>query len=309
MAVIVMNSAQAGILFGNVSGVYLANYKNGVAMIQLVETSGNHITGSYMLVAINTADDVITNNSGVTGAIDGSNISLTITNSSKSISAVITGDNIQVIGLDDNQTVFQKMDINEFEKRVAIIKANSRSNLVRKSEEAAKNKFVNDVDNLNNSMSKLITGSENLVQRLSKSENQLHDTTRKMEEFLERVRQFAGNQSMNAGSSQMQIVSSMMQSQSTTMRLQWDFNSLHTRFRNDQQTTFNSTDKMEPACEKSKEISVCDNFLKTLPIYREKYAIAKKSIDSWEAVYKTEKSNQDRIFKQAQDIQNARYRK
>jgi hypothetical protein len=309
MAVIVMNSAQAGMLFGNVSGVYVANYINGVAMIQLVETSGNHLTGSYMLVAINTADEVITNNSGVTGAVGGSNISLTLTNSSKSISAVVTGDNIRVIGLDDNPTVFQKSDINEFEKKVAIIKATSQSNLVRKSEEAAKNKFVSDIDSLNNSMTELITVSENLVQQLGKTEKRLQDITKKMDAFLEKERQLSGNPNMNAGSAQMQLVSSIKEGQSITRSLQWDFFTLQTRFRSNQQTTYNRADEMEPACKKSKEISACDKFLQILPVYRGKYAILKKCIDSWETVYKIEESNQDRIFKQAEDVQNARYKK
>lgn len=287
----------------SVSGIYVASYKNGVAMIQLVETPDHHLTGNHMLVFVNTVDEVVTNSSDIVGAVDGSNISLGFSHGAKSITAVASGNNLRVIGLDNNPTVFQKSDIDVFEKKVAIIKATSQSALARKAEEAKKSKFISDIDELNGSMVKLITVTDKIVQELNETENHLQNITKKMATALEDERRLAGNQSTNAASTRMQLVSSIMQGRSVTQRLHWDFDALQAQFRNKQQPTYSRATELETACQKSDGISVCNKFLQTLPLYREKYAITEKHFDAWMAVYQKEKSSQDRIFEHAQAIQ------
>jgi len=302
----VVDPVQAG-LFSNISGVYVASYKNGVAMIHLVETPDHHLTGNHMLVVIDEKGEVLRNNSAVTGAVDGSNISLNFPHGTKSFTAVLAGDTLRVIGLDESPTVFQKSDLDEFEKKATMINATSQSLLLRKSEEEKKNKFVSDVGNLNSSMDNFVKASDDITQKLSETEERLQKITTKMASLLEKERQLADNK--NAGSAQMELVSSIMEGRSVTQSLQWDVNALQTKIRNHQQATYDRVDGMERECHNSSGLSACEKFLQSLPRYREKYSIVKRRISSWETVYNKEKPSQDQIFEQAQAVQNERYRK
>lgn len=301
------DSIQAG-LFSKVSGVYVANYKNGVAMIHIVETPDHYLTGNHMLTAINKEGEVFKKSSAITGAVDGSNISLNFFNGAKSITAVLLDDNLRVIGLDDSPTVFQKSDINEFEKKAAMIEVASQTFLLRKSEEVKKEKFANEVDELYVSMERFIKVSNNIMHELNETEDRLKKITANMASLLEKERQLAKDKSVDAGSAEVQLVSSIIQENSATMNLQWNFNDIQANFRAHQQSTYNRVEELEKICQTSRELSPCEKFVQKLPLYREKYSNVKKNIDSWETAYKEEKLSQDQILEQARAVHEERYK-
>lgn len=286
----------------SVSGLYIAHYSDGVAMLQIIETPDHRISGNLRMVAVKKEGRLIRTSYTIVGAVDGQNISMELQHGSP-ITAVATGNGIRVVGLGENASVFQRGSLDEFERQAAALQSASRVALDHRAEEAQQAKLMTDVNDATASMTRLLASSDKLTQTLVSTQTRLRNITKQMAEYLAKARSLAGNTNSRAEDARAGYIQKVGEGPYATASLQFEFQNLRTQFGEKQTSTFNRTAVLEEACKQVNGISACNKFSEILPAYRARYAAMKQSLDSWSAVYQQEKLEQDRIAKEADAMQ------
>lgn len=286
----------------SVSGLYVTHYSDGVAMLQIIETPDQHITGNLRMVVVKKEGKLARTSNTITGAVDGQNISMELQSGSP-ITAVATGSNIRVVGLGESAFVFQRGSLAEFERQAAALQTVSKVALDHKAEQDQRAKLVMDVNDATASMTRLLASSERLTQALASTQTRLRNITKQMAEYLEKARSLAENKDSRAGSARAGYIGKVREGPYTTASLQFEFQDLRREFDEKQTSTFNRTTVLEDACKQGKGASACNKFSEILPAYRVRYAAMEQSLDAWSAVYQQEKLEQDRIGKEANALQ------
>lgn len=293
----------------SVSGLYIAHYSDGVAMLQIIETPDHRITGNLRMVAVKKEGRLIRTSYTIVGAVDGQNISMELQLGSP-ITAVATGNGIRVVGLGESASVFRRGSLDEFERQAAALQSASKVALDQRAEEAQRAKLIRteqdkraklmtDVNDATASMTRLLASSDKLTQTLVSTQTRLSNITKQMAEYLAKARSLAGNTNSKAEDARAGYIQKVGEGPYTTASLQFEFQNLRTQFGEKQTSTFNRTAVLEEACKQVNGISACNKFSEILPSYRARYAAMKQSLDGWSAVYQQEKSEQDRIDNEA----------
>lgn len=238
----------------SVSGSYIAKFTNAVGLLQLVETPGKHVTGQLQMV-VNIDGEVQNNSYSVTGAVDGSNISLSLKPNlllSESVpeSGTFNSSTIMVTGkfasAQPVMTTFVRADAREFQPLVKAI--NDQAEGVRaakataaarqrevQAEAAAREKaaqqerdFVNGLEALVRRMDHFDSAVNSILGKVPAAEQRYHAITAQMRENLRKERSLAGNP--NAGVARSQISIAINQGSIATDQLhnevqptQWDY--------------------------------------------------------------------------------------
>lgn len=285
----------------SVSGLYLARYNDGVAMLQLIETPDHHITGNLRVVVVKKGGELVRTSYAITGAADGQNVSMERQGGSP-ITAIATGNGIRVVGLSESASVFQRGSLDEFERQVAALQGVSKVALNHRAEHVQRTKLIADVNNATDSMARLLASSDNLTQALARTQTRLHNITKQMAEYLAKARSLAGNTNSRTEHTRDGYVQKVGEGPHATANLHFEFQNLRMQFSKKQTSTFNRTNALELACKQANGVSACNKFNEILPVYRAQYVVMEKAFDGWSAVYQQEKSEQDRIEKEANAV-------
>jgi hypothetical protein len=297
----------------SVSGLYIAHYSDGVAMLQIIETPDHHITGNLRMVAVKKEGELVRTSYTIVGAVDGQNISMELQSGSP-ITAVATGNSIRVVGLGESASVFQRGNLAEFERQAAALQTVSKVALDHRAEQDQRAKLVSaeqdkraklmtDVNDATASMARLLANSDKLTQTLASTQTRLRKITKQMAEYLAKARSLAGNTDSRAGFARAGYIQKVGEGTYTTASLQFEFQGLRREFDEKQTSTFNRTTVLEEACKQVSGASACNKFSEILPAYRARYAAMEQSLNGWSAVYQQEKLEQDRIDKEANALQ------
>lgn len=285
----------------SVSGIYVAKYSNGVGMLQIIETPDHRITGSHRVVAVNKTGEIVHRSAGVSGAVDGSNISLEV-QGGPAISAIVAGNGLRVVGLDDKPTVFQRGSLADFETQATTFEATSATILARKVAQEKQDEFTVDLIKATAAMNRLLASVDKTTQALAGTQKRLHNITLQMADYLAKARALTGNQNSNVEFARAGYIQKVGEGPYATASLQGDFENLRRQFADKQTSTFTHATELEQGCKQATASAACTKFLEALPIYRTRYAAMVQALDSWSADYQLEKSEQDRIAKQADTL-------
>ena len=296
LAVIFLTVPMLGLC--SVSGIYVATYSNGVGMLQLIETPDHRITGSHRVVTVNKTGEIVRTSAGVSGAVDGSNVSLELQGGT-AISAIIVSNGLRVVGLDDKPTVFQRGSLANFETQVTAIESASSKILVLKEAQEKQDKLAADVNDATDTMNRLLAGADKTTQALADTQTRLHNITMQMADYLAKARGLAGNQNPNAEFARAGYIQKVGEGPYATASLQWGFDNLRQQFADKQTSTFTRATELEQSCRKATAPAVCAKYLEILPAYRTRYAAMAQALDTWSDGYQQEKGEQDRIAKEA----------
>lgn len=286
----------------SVSGLYIAHYSDGVAMLQIIETPDHHISGNLRMVAVKKEGELVRTSYTIVGAVDGQNISMKLQSGSP-ITAVATANGIRVVGLGGSASLFQPGDLDEFERQVAALQSVSKAALDQKAEQSQRAKFMTDVNDATASMTRLLASSDKLTQALASTQTRLRNITKQMAEYLRKAHSLAGNTNSKAEDARAGYIQKVGEGPYATASLQFEFQNLRTQFDEKQTSTFNRTTVLEKACKQVNGVSACKKFSEILPSYRARYATMEQSLTGWSTVYQQEKLEQDRIAKEADAMQ------
>jgi hypothetical protein len=196
--------------YRDISGTYLASDQSGVASLELVRTPDHHLTGQFVGDQINPDGTIQRKATGLTGAVDGENVSLTFAGvlglGSTTLTGTLSGDTLTLTGPHAQPLIFKRSSLRDYQAQLsaldvrsqAIHKAEADAEVAQKNAREQRN-FVDAVDHLAAHMQRIDSATNSLLSRFSEIEERYKTITAKISTYVERERRLSGNPSESIG--------------------------------------------------------------------------------------------------------------
>lgn len=295
------------------SGVYISRFTNAVEMLQLVETPDHHVSGQLQAV-IHTGDgNIETDSYQVSGAADGSNITLTLKlnallSDPVTETGAFDGDKLELtgkLGADQPQTlVFAKSTVTEFLSLANVVRDQARFAKVRKvtaeekqKEEEVEQEFVSGTAKLANRMQHFVSVAEALLPKFPIVEKQYQTISSNMYTYYRKERVLAGNSNGSVARGQINVA--LSQASISTDQLHNQVQITQRDFENNIVPLSTQVDSAERSCSivqtstprnsdqpKDERDSVCGTLKNAEPQFRQAYDAMAKNLAEAEAAYR-----------------------
>jgi len=188
----------------DISGTYIASDQSGVASVDLVRTPDDRLTGQLVSSQITPDGSIQRKATGLTGAVDGENVSLTFAGvlglGSTTLTGTLSGDTLTLTGPQAQPLIFKRSSLRDYQVQLsgleqrsqATLKAKADAEVVRRTEQEQRN-FVDTLDHLTAHMQRIDSASDVILGRFSAIEQKYRAITSKVSSYVEKERRLSGN--------------------------------------------------------------------------------------------------------------------
>ncbi|WP_162634340.1 hypothetical protein [Ralstonia sp. GX3-BWBA] len=303
----------------SVSGGYLGKTPGTVVWLQLVETPDKHITGQLNTSTIDKDGKLLYITAPVTGAVDGQSISLsvkrdvllaatvqlggTVNGDTLNLRGGPTGDEVILHRAKDDEFAADKQELAEQSQRFLAAKAEAE----QRAETARREKQqLDEVRSLTQSVNRMNADLPRRVAQLLTAEKAYADITTKMRGLVRRQQELAGNPGAFVARTQVvvNLNQNLVNSNQAHISAGWAAQSLRTDIKPviDRLTTAEQTCHRAGAAGSSAN-EACQALLAVAPAADLNAQAANSAIARVEAAYDRERSQQEELFRTAQELQ------
>jgi len=312
-------TALAGCGPKSISGGYLGKSPGTVVWLQLVETPDKHITGQLNTTSIDKNGKLLYITAPVTGAVDGESISLSFRRdallaATVQLAGTVNGDTLNLRGgptgeevilhrAKDDELTAEKQELAAQSQRFLAAKAEAaqRADAARREKQQ-----LDEVRSLTQSVTRLNADVPRRVAQLLTAEKAYADITAKMRKLVQRQQALAGNP--GAGVARNDVVVNLNQNLVNSNQAHISANWAAQSLRTDIKPVIDRLTAAEQSCHQagaaaSPANEACQALLAVAPAAGLNAQAANSAIARVEAAYARERSQQEELFRTAQQLQ------
>jgi hypothetical protein len=318
----------------DISGTYLATDSSDVALLQLVRTPDNHLTGQLALSVLKPDGKIDRNSVSITGAVNGENVSISGSGlfglQSTALSGTLNGNTLTLTGPQAQPFVLKRSSLGDYHAQMSALDARSQTIIAtkaaaqsqreaeqaaafrqRQAEQTAQN-LVSDINRLIGDMQRFESEADVHLGRFPNVEKGYQAITAKMSEYVTRERQVPLSQTASATRSQLYV--NAMQASYGTDQMHYNQEALQTSLDSSIRPISEDLKTLEQRCkegapngttESQSEArdAACTRLQAAIPVLRQKYDAIVVGLAHLEQVYKQEKAAQQRLLESAEKMQ------
>jgi hypothetical protein len=307
LAIAILSGCQRG-----VSGAYMTKFTNGVALLQLVRTPDNHLTGQFVGLTLEADGKIDQKNANVAGAVDGETMILSTAGifgiQGGTLSGNLNGSKLTLSGPQLTPVVLNRADLDEYQNEVKALNAKSRHILAVKANVELLNKIASTIIQ----MQELDAQVDLNLNRLPKAEERLHTITGQISGYVNRERQLTGNR--NAAVERGQLDVAAYQASFATTQVHGSAQSLESALETNSRSVSaevqgsgrwcggaGSIDLM-PAEIKART-TACDQLSRAAELYKQKAERLTRGLSHFEQIYAEESRVQQALLETADRLE------
>jgi chromosome segregation ATPase len=205
LALILANGCQR-----EISGVYVAQFPDGVWRVQLVRIPDNRLSGEMETAVLKADGKIVLNSVPVSGAINGANVTMSASMLGfqvVTLSGTLDGNELTLTGSQSEPVVLRKSDISGFQTEIKTLNIKSEKLIANKAALAralqAQQNFSSEITRILRQIPDFNAKADLYLSKFPAVEERLHAITAKMAELVDREKQLAGRSNSEVTRSQL----------------------------------------------------------------------------------------------------------
>jgi hypothetical protein len=309
----------------NISGTYLASDKSTVALLQVVRTPDNRLTGQIAATVLKPDSTIERNSVSITGAADGENVTIQGSRffglESFVLSGTLNGNVLTLTGAESVPLTFTRSTTAEFEAKIAQLNAQSQTAIqTNNSAQAeirklnARVNFVTTIGQLTERMERFESNADVHLGRFPGAEKGYEGLTARMAEYVAKERQLAGNP--DAGYTRGQLSYAVNQVSGQTEQMHYQGETLQSSLESDVKPVADESARLEEQCQvlalspgslNSADLqgvkSACGRLESAVTPFKQKFSAMSDGLAHLEQVYQRERDKQQELIQESEKLE------
>lgn len=309
----------------NISGSYMARDQSVVVWLQLVRTPDNHLTGQLAATTIKPDGSIERDSSSLTGAVDGSNVTLSGSGflglQSFTLAGTFDGNTLTLTGGQPGAMTFKRSTIAAYQEQLADLNASAQQVVKGKADAEARQRtfqsqrsFVAGVDSLIQRMEQFDSAADVHLGRFPNAERGYAAVTAKVTEYVARERRLAGNPNasvargqLSVAANQAAIMTEQMHNQTVSLESSMEgtikpLADQATAFEQQCRAVASNTGNLTPN-EVQNVHAACDRLAGADGPFRQRYNAMAGGLGHLEQVYQHERSAQEGLIQESERLE------